>query len=92
MVYQKKKINLFQAWELVFLALWDKMVTKCPPKHGQIYSYEGTMPLQLLTFNTPVRSSGWKLSQDLRIKNGTEDNKSPWDQARKGVQAGAVTA
>lgn len=39
-----------------------------------------------------LRSLGWKLSEDLRIKNGTEDSKSPWDQAGKGVQAGAVTA
>ena len=33
-----------------------------------------------------LRSFGWKLSQDLRIRNGTEGNKSPWDQAGKGVQ------
>ena len=38
--------NLFSPGNDQFLALWGKMVMKCPSYHGQIYDPEGTLPTE----------------------------------------------
>ena len=59
-----------QALSLTLPSMWQNIYVM-PPNYGQIHDPEGALPststkiesrpLKLLTFNTPQRSSGWKL-------------------------------
>ena len=35
-----------QTWKWAFSELWDKMVMKCPPNHGQTHDHKGALQLE----------------------------------------------
>ena len=47
--------NLQQTWEWAFPALWDKMVRKCPPNHGQTHGHKGALWLETGTCHLPLQ-------------------------------------